>query len=66
MNSAQFGLHIMQLAYEMYESRSLNVYSDKDPSDYSKGFKRVCRENGLCREVFEHFVRDKEGWPLER
>ena len=54
-----------QSAFEIYQSRNLGVYGDKDPSDYSKGYKRLCRENGLCRESFEHFVRDKEGWPHE-
>jgi len=52
-------------AFDIYQSRNLDVYSDKDPSDYSKGYKRLCRENNLCRETFEHFVRGKEGWSLD-
>ena len=52
-------------AFTMYQEIDASVYAELDPASHSKKFLRVCNAYNLEPDVFEHFVREQEGWPLD-
>ena len=52
-------------AFTMYQEIDASVYAELDPASHSTKFLRVCNAYNLEPDVFEHFVREQEGWPLD-